>query len=186
MTDKQAAINECRDAFEKWLTADGDYPHLKHKNFGGAYLREESSMKWDGWKTAWNTRQAITAPVVDVEGWERDLDILKINIENLPEAAGLTSGEIGILLQRISRLKHATRGVFWNAQKWQPIETAPRDGQKFIGGQWIIDDGNPVFEQEVIWWSPSWGFGGGGYAGKPTHWMPLPEPPTDAQERGDE
>lgn len=65
MTDKQAAINECRDAFEKWLTADGDYPHLKHKNFGGAYLHEESSMKWDGWKTAWNTRTPSSTRAIE-------------------------------------------------------------------------------------------------------------------------
>lgn len=41
----------------------------------------------------------------DALDWERDLDILKINIENLPQAAGLTADEIAVLMTRICRLK---------------------------------------------------------------------------------
>lgn len=43
-------LDAMRDHFEKWMTANGDYPHLIHKHFGGNYLREETSMKWDGFK----------------------------------------------------------------------------------------------------------------------------------------
>lgn len=39
-----------RDYFEDWLTGYDNYPHLKYKSFGGNYLHEESSMKWDGFK----------------------------------------------------------------------------------------------------------------------------------------
>jgi len=62
-------MDECRAQFEIWLTGDGNYPHLIHKNFGGSYLHEESAMKWDGWKTAWNIRAtpASESAVGDVE-----------------------------------------------------------------------------------------------------------------------
>lgn len=43
-------LDAMHDHFEKWMTANGDYPHLIHKHFGGNYLHEETSMKWDGFK----------------------------------------------------------------------------------------------------------------------------------------
>ena len=45
--------DEARTYFENWLTGDGNYPHLAHKNFGGQYLNEEAAMKWDGFKTGY-------------------------------------------------------------------------------------------------------------------------------------
>lgn len=64
---------------------------------------------------------------------------------------------------------------------WQPIATAPRDGTKFLAGQWTVEDGQPVFDYEVLWWSTSWGFGGGGNVTGPSVWMPLPAPPKHEQ-----
>lgn len=87
---------------------------------------------------------------------------------------------------------------------WQPIETAPRDGTPFqakipgYGSDNIIayydgfldEDENPcggwafVEEQEVpdcwtdgVCWAKN---DAGKPSIKPTHWMPLPEPPKDA------
>ena len=61
--------------------------------------------------------------------------------------------------------------------QWRSMKTAPRDGTKFLAGQWSVHDDEPDFDYEVIWWSPSWGFGGGADVDNATHWMPLPSPP---------
>ena len=65
---------------------------------------------------------------------------------------------------------------------WQPIETAPKDGKLFLGYFGESDDfgivsrhdpgglaRNPKHHYEC--WVVS------GSPVKPTHWMPLPEPP---------
>jgi uncharacterized protein DUF551 len=64
--------------------------------------------------------------------------------------------------------------------EWQPIETAPKDEHVQIltfkartnnilwAGPWY----------QTSFWSPKWGmFVGWPRDEKPTHWMPLPEPP---------
>lgn len=76
--------------------------------------------------------------------------------------------------------------------EWQPIETAPRDGRALL--LWGIYAGeiNGIKDVQVIdvgyysngksdygsegWWNSS---GGDAYACwvRPTHWMPLPNPP---------
>lgn len=72
--------------------------------------------------------------------------------------------------------------------EWQPIETAPRDGTtilitfKRIDGKWLIQagffkersDGSvgwALYQVGRHWWSIS-NF-------EATHWMPLPDPPTE-------
>lgn len=52
MTEKER--DEQRNFFEDWVTGNGNYPHLVHKSFGGNYLNEEISMKWDGFKAGYN------------------------------------------------------------------------------------------------------------------------------------
>ena len=71
--------------------------------------------------------------------------------------------------------------------EWQPIETAPKDGTYFIGwngnlafktsrgkyyDKWPHQEGGPTFREEWNAYDSSsmWPW-------KPTHWMPLPEPP---------
>jgi hypothetical protein len=61
--------------------------------------------------------------------------------------------------------------------KWQPIETAPNDGTQFLA----YGDGNGV-ESSVYICSRRYGLDGWREAYtkramRPTHWMPLPEPP---------
>jgi hypothetical protein len=64
-------------------------------------------------------------------------------------------------------------------QQWQPIESAPKDGTVFLtwrkgwlrarmcmmnSGRWFYPFGAPVSDLE---------------SDQPTHWMPIPPPPTD-------
>lgn len=67
--------------------------------------------------------------------------------------------------------------------EWQPIETAPKDGAPFLACMdWRVDD---LGKCCVIRWrapissrSPGqWLSIPGDWSYRPTHWMPLPEPP---------
>jgi hypothetical protein len=75
------------------------------------------------------------------------------------------------------------------APAWQPIETAPKDGTQVL--LWV--DGHVMLSRWYVHYlngapnphrAPEWEqgemYGGfGGYMGplRPTHWMPLPQPP---------
>ena len=71
---------------------------------------------------------------------------------------------------------------------WQPIETAPKDGTWFLGWR------NGYYEQDRVqvfrWHEATLPQDSGwmnapdnhehGFDYEPTHWMPLPEPPTSS------
>lgn len=64
---------------------------------------------------------------------------------------------------------------------WQPIETAPKDGSKVIlawGGKSVVGSYLDNSKKRFAWqgWTPMCNqpFP----QGAPTHWMPLPPPPT--------
>jgi hypothetical protein len=68
-----------------------------------------------------------------------------------------------------------------HAQEWRPIETAPKDSHSRL--VWCPERQNIYV---VTWWigapyPPGWehfgGFGGS-LVETPTHWRPLPAPPT--------
>ena len=70
--------------------------------------------------------------------------------------------------------------------KWQPIETAPRDGTVILAtwivnkrrGKWTIQ---PVIFSCGVWlhaWDEDEDL-----PLEPTHWMPLPEPPTKGENK---
>jgi hypothetical protein len=61
---------------------------------------------------------------------------------------------------------------------WQPIETAPKDGRRFLA---VDKDG----EMGVVWWNRKAGMLQDVQCiidddGAVTHWMPLPKPPSNA------
>ncbi len=77
--------------------------------------------------------------------------------------------------------------------EWQPIETAPKDGTKILICQASDADGKPItgddfglFVQRAAWWGEEEGWIV--YCSliqeptlffEPTHWMPIPEPPSN-------
>lgn len=71
------------------------------------------------------------------------------------------------------------------AQTWQEISTAPKDRHLML---WCADEEGEHYSYRVgSWWDddgerPYWQYDGESvaysYAHQPTHWMPLPPPPT--------
>lgn len=67
--------------------------------------------------------------------------------------------------------------------KWQPIESAPEDPNVNILVSRYDEDGS-YWCSVAQWWVAAWVFLDGQTTGpvlldfEPTHWMPLPAPPT--------
>jgi hypothetical protein len=71
------------------------------------------------------------------------------------------------------------------AQSWQPIGTAPRDGTLIL--IWPSKRSRNLAGVDTAYWhqpgNPSAvGFWVSRYAARPTHWMPLPDPPGSDRE----
>ena len=68
---------------------------------------------------------------------------------------------------------------------WLPIDSAPKDGTPFLCFH-PDDVFSPVPGIDLIWWEPSkqfWTMDGDStvpFVAKPTHWRPLPAPPSTA------
>lgn len=70
-----------------------------------------------------------------------------------------------------------------DTSKWQPIETAPKDGSPFLA--WVLNTHMVVFfaqrSQDSYCWQTDDDCGIRYHCDAATHWMPLPEPPADLQ-----
>jgi hypothetical protein len=71
------------------------------------------------------------------------------------------------------------------ATAWMPIETAPKDGTRILAyqpdGQWRGNNPDRRERQEVVYWHQPGNPAADGFWMpylRPTHWMPLPAPPT--------
>ena len=63
--------------------------------------------------------------------------------------------------------------------QWQPIETAPRDGTLILIARMPCDYWHGIF---VGYWNDTideWFYSAALLISQPTHWMPLPKPPTE-------
>ena len=58
---------------------------------------------------------------------------------------------------------------------WQPIETAPKDGEKRL--LLVVDHGEWGDKVWMGLWADGWVLSYGKAINEPTHWMPLPEAP---------
>ena len=76
--------------------------------------------------------------------------------------------------------------VLLEAAKWQPIETAPKDGSEILlhcSGV-LSDTGLCYWRNDHVMQGWTWGLG---HAFKnPTHWMPLPTAPTELRRMAEE
>ena len=68
--------------------------------------------------------------------------------------------------------------------KWLPIETAPMDGEtsvlgyhKVLGGMWVIA---PMYFKDGAWLLLAFHTDNTEFEMQPTHWMPIPAPPSNA------
>lgn len=82
-------------------------------------------------------------------------------------------------------------------QEWQPIRTAPRDGESILlwSPYWSDTFGVSIgqFDQFAAdahghdcWLGSEFDTATWDASEQPTHWMPLPEPPPDPDEEGDD
>lgn len=90
---------------------------------------------------------------------------------------GATMGEQGYVIRNLLK----RYGVYVTRKdvgqpRWQPIETAPRDGSTIL--VWF-DKAERHFM--LYWFNDSWCFIGGNIRPSydPSHWMPLPKPPKE-------
>lgn len=91
----------------------------------------------------------------------------------------------GVIAQLTARVEELEQ-----AQGWQPIETAPKDGTHVIFA--TAYDGKIVHSVHSGAWGPAYDRGPNAWVEdydykicEPTHWMPLPQPPqADSQGEG--
>lgn len=69
MTPKEMDyLTKKRDEFERWITDNGNYPHLAHKTQHGMYLNEHTIYSWEGFRKGYDA---------GVEASEKEILFLK-------------------------------------------------------------------------------------------------------------
>lgn len=90
------------------------------------------------------------------------------------------------LKAEVERLNELANDPYRLSKGWRPIDTAPMDGTDILC--WCVEpefegEENPHTEQRVCFFGQmqedySCWMSHYGYEQRPTHWMPLPKPPT--------
>lgn len=126
----------------------------------------------------------MTAPSPEelVERLEKRAAACEANLEVCAENG--YEAELAHLQDEASDLRAAAALIreLVGKEKWQPIETAPKDGTHVLG---YFKTGTTYRE---TWWSEKqaadhgmgWLFSQNGLT-QPTHWRPLPAPPVEAK-----
>lgn len=96
-----------------------------------------------------------------------------MNIEDIAHKIAMFAIEKNDNVNMYSAMKSKVTELLNEDNGWQPIETAPSDGQIIIvfGGRYDKPD---VTKADGEWWRLKYNKGS---IAMPTHWQPLPEPP---------
>lgn len=134
-------------------------------------------------------------PSVDLEAIKRSYELIGWLVTSIDvdghdphhcEAVDRVWRAVPLLIAEVERLRGRDRR---DAPAWQDIETAPKDGTSILGcnsrGVFIFRWNTDEYARRVRPYWDSYGYVWGTTAlrsDQPTHWMPLPEPPTPQQE----
>ena len=94
----------------------------------------------------------------------------------------LDANDIEVTDRQLGGLFHFSAPPTAQAEGWQSIETAPKEGVFLV---FMQDEVRPARRMQVANWHPNVKIVGGLFAfdcAKVTHWRPLPPPPTSAEE----
>lgn len=118
------------------------------------------------------SRAMIEAPQ-DNDGYDPDSDS--------DDSAEITWGELAEIAALMREAAQALKGSALSrpASGWQPIETAPKDGTRVLGGWVDYPLVQIVFCDRDETWRESQAMRS---SAPPDHWMPLPAPPASGQE----
>jgi len=118
--------------------------------------------------TARKEYEALQRPQVDVESLKREC---RVEYPDDLALQKLVNDYIDLTIDKI-----ASRGLI--AQGWRDIESAPRDGTKFIFRTEGDHVGMGRFQRHTFIGGSKSGFRAlDGFYAEPTHWMPLPSHP---------
>lgn len=100
-TTPQQKLSPCREAFEQWYFA-------KRNEMRAANIvldENDANSMWHGWEAAWDMlNDTPSAALVAGElNWQLDLQLVKLNIEQMRKGVKITDDEVAILLQRLDR-----------------------------------------------------------------------------------
>ena len=135
-------------------------------NHIGQYKHDWTEGAWTGWQVG-----RATIPDVALQPDYSEL------LQKIREAVGDADGKLmhDELVARIAANSQAA------IPKWQDICTAPKRVQVLLLGQYWIDGKGVITTPVAGKWSDfsqRWEITSSAYSGiRPTHWMPLPEPP---------
>lgn len=120
------------------------------------------------------TKRHLATPRSRAESAEARVKVLEGELGKYPS---LTQAVMDSKTARITELESELT-TLRDRNRWQPIETAPKDGTDF----WAVrkfGDGWRHFECRYVITTagPKWHDLSANEWGKPTHWQPLPEPP---------